>query len=74
MKIVQLDSSKYQLSIKCHICGEVNTFTVPVQGFDKYMLTDICIQDALPTVPAEQREMIMTTTCPKCWDAMFKGV
>lgn len=29
------------------------------------------IQDILPAMSLEQREMIITGTHPECWDAMF---
>lgn len=72
MKIEQLNSQEYQLTIRCCRCGELKTFTVPVKGFDNYMFNrHINIQDAMPGVSPENREMIISQICPKCWNEMF---
>jgi hypothetical protein len=31
------------------------------------------IQDAMPDVSRDMREMFISGTCPKCWDAMFNN-
>ena len=72
MKIEQLDSREYELTIKCCRCGELKKFTVPVKGFDNYMFNrHINIQDAMPEVSPENREMIISQICPKCWEQLF---
>lgn len=74
MKIKQLNSQIYELTKRCHCCGELVKFTVPVEEMDNYILNDVCIQDALKSVSSENREMLISGICPKCWDKMFKGV
>ena len=72
MKIERVNSQEYQLSIRCCRCGELKTFTVPVKGFDNYMFnTHICIQDAMPDVSPENREMMITGICSSCWKKLF---
>ena len=29
------------------------------------------IQEALPELSADQRELLISGTCPKCWDELF---
>lgn len=72
MKVEQLNSLEYKLTEKCCRCGELKEIIVPKKGFDNYMYNrHINIQDALPDVSPEDREMIISQICPKCWNEMF---
>lgn len=47
---------------------------VPAVGFEKYLSKNEKIQVALPNVPKEQREFILSGTSPEGWNRMFHGL
>jgi len=54
----------------CPICGEVFEFDVPADGYRAWQEGEL-IQNAMPNLAPEYREMLMSHICPFCWDAMF---
>lgn len=58
------------VAVPCHICQEIVELTVPVEGFIAWQRGDY-IQDAMPELSADDREMLISGTCPKCWDELF---
>ena len=59
-----------EFSVDCRICGESHT----VMADEK----DVChwqegslIQDAMPYLSADDRELLISGTCPDCWVEMF---
>lgn len=57
----------------CTMCGKVNTVRVPKAGFDKWR-TGALIQNVLPEVSKEDRELLISGTCPPCFDKLFRGI
>lgn len=59
----------------CMHCGRSGSIVLAddqVVGYRRWLAGDfVLIQDAVPTLPREQREQLMTGTHPACWDAMF---
>lgn len=65
------ERNKMMLLTKCRICStmvEVEGFTV--EGFQARK-AGAMIQDAFPEMSASHREMLISNTCPKCWDEMW---
>jgi len=54
----------------CRVCAEPREITVPAAGFMAWQRGEF-IQDAMPEVSAEDREQLISQTCPTCWDEMF---
>lgn len=54
----------------CPICGEVLEFDVPADGYRAWKAGEL-IQNAMPNLIPEYREMLISHICPVCWDAMF---
>jgi hypothetical protein len=54
----------------CRLCQQVTDLTVNVEGFVDWQAGKL-IQDALPELDADQRELLISGTCPTCWDEMF---
>ena len=52
----------------CHVPQEI--LNVPVQGLADWQGGEL-IQNALPELNADQRELLISGTCPTCWDEMF---
>ena len=59
------------LRIKCPVCGEVNTVTVSCEDFNAWQNGEL-IQIAFSYLSAEEREIIKTGICGKCWENMFE--
>ena len=58
----------------CPVCGTINYVTVAKADLAKYEADDgMLIQDAFPYLSADEREMLISGICPKCWDMMFSG-
>jgi len=62
---------------RCMVCGERSELTLPQQLANKvnrwrFGDRDVHIQNALPELSADEREMILSGTHPVCWDEMWK--
>ncbi len=54
----------------CPFCGEVWEVYVPAAGLKKWM-DGACIQNAMPDVPAETREFLLSGMCRDCQNKIF---
>lgn len=65
-----------EVKVKCTYCEEVNKFEIPDEDLLNFKMwtegKNILIQDAIPHVSPENRELLISGICPKCWDATFK--
>lgn len=57
------------IDTQCPICKEKDDITVLPSQHDKWV-NGTLIQDAFPTLNADQREQLMTGICPPCWEKM----
>ena len=58
------------VAVPCRLCQEVTDLTVNVEGFVNWQAGEL-IQKALPELSADQRELLISGTCDKCWNEMF---
>ena len=58
------------VAVPCRLCNEVADLTVNIEGFIAWQGGKL-IQEALPELDADQRELLISGTCPTCWDKMF---
>lgn len=54
----------------CPMCGKTTEIEVEEKGY-KLWKQGARIQDALGTLTADQREMLISGICPVCWDRMW---
>jgi hypothetical protein len=59
------------VAVPCRCCDQETDLTVNVNGFFDWMHRGELIQDALPELSADERELLISNTCPKCWNEMF---
>lgn len=59
-------------TVPCPGCGEQHEIKVPVLGLQLWRNGEAHIQDALPMLGPDEREMLMTGYCGPCWDRDFK--
>ena len=58
----------------CRVCGNRSVIEgVDALGFVEWQQLGRPIQEALPTLDADQRELLMTGTHAQCWETMFGG-
>ena len=58
------------VAVPCRLCQEVTDLTVNAEGFVNWQAGEY-IQDALPELSADMRELLISGTCPTCWEKMF---
>lgn len=58
------------IQITCSLCANTLTLSVPASGFARWQGGERIVQ-AMPTLPAEDRELLISHTCPDCWSKLF---
>jgi hypothetical protein len=66
----QMDNPIGTYPIACVHCGTSHLITAPAAGFIAWE-GGVLIQTALPELSADDRELLISHTCGKCWDKMF---
>jgi len=65
-----IDHSEMIVNVNCQNCHELHEITVSGHGFSCWQEGTL-IQDALPELSADDRELLISGTCGTCWDKMF---
>jgi hypothetical protein len=55
----------------CPFCDEPHSVEVNASGFQRWAINGEYIQNALPELSNDDRELLMTGTCSECWDRVF---
>ena len=81
--VVKLDSvglpreGKLEVTCRCPFCKQDHSFITKetdfMYGWHLYQQNGATIQDAWPDLSPDEREMVKTGICPKCWEAAFGG-
>ena len=58
------------IATTCCICNNSEKFTLTTELVDRWRDGE-CIQNVFPGMSGDDRERLMTGTCPACWDKMF---
>lgn len=62
----------YPVKVKCKFCGEYTTLYVNRDDWDLFNSPDRPhIQVIFPYLSAEERELLISGMCPKCWAKLF---
>lgn len=56
----------------CIRCGKLHAFEVPNEGYRRWLEGER-IQKALPMLTPDQREIMISGICGRCFDKMFGG-
>lgn len=57
---------------KCLVCGLSGNVVVPDAEYRAWQDGKL-IQDAIPSLPKELREQLISGTHPECWERMFSS-
>ena len=60
-----------ELVLTCRSCGEEHIVAVPMEAYRSWRQGHMMIQDALPMLSLDERELLMSGICGKCFDKMF---
>jgi hypothetical protein len=67
---VEMNEGIVTLEQECVMCGQLVVFDVDRTGYEKRLAGDL-IQRCFPTLDPKFREMLVSGTCPDCWEKMF---
>lgn len=59
-----------KIDVCCKWCEKSHELEVRKSGLNRWKNGEL-IQDVLPELSADERELLISGTCGKCWDAMF---
>ena len=63
-----------KLQVKCIMCNQMNYLMVTEDSIDEFFSPNRRhVQDIFPYLNPEERELLISHTCPKCWNNMFGG-
>lgn len=66
--MISIDST---IDITCRSCREVVPVSVSLEDYTRWQLGGGLIQNVMPYLSADDRELLISGTCSSCWDAMF---
>ena len=69
---VALVDGQAHIVVECHDCGKPQELTVPAENYLPWR-RGAYVQDALSMLNSDQRELLISGTCPTCWDNLFGG-
>jgi hypothetical protein len=67
------DQDKCLVTVMCYSCRKTETYNVSYKAFCSWEQGEL-IQKALPQLDVDQRELLISNTCGKCFDIMFKDM
>lgn len=59
------------VDIICPCCAGQTALRVPLEGYTEWLQGTILIQNALPTLTPDERELLISGTCEKCFNDLF---
>jgi hypothetical protein len=59
------------LDVACKFCDNIVTMRAIPEDIIEWRQGDELIQDALPYLEADEREILISGMCPKCWLRTF---
>jgi hypothetical protein len=59
------------IPVTCRGCGGQHEIAANFDGLLAWKNGELLIQDALPELSADERELLLSGTCGVCWDEWF---
>ena len=64
----------YPVFVQCRICENFKMLYVREEDWREYQKPNRgYIQDIFPYLTSEERELLLSHTCPDCWKRLFGG-
>lgn len=70
--ITVLNRQEISVITFCPLCKKEHQVIVDKHDWIAYKTKGKLCQDAFPYLSPCEREMLITGTCPECWDTLFK--
>jgi hypothetical protein len=68
----KFEDGTLEVMIMCVYCGEYTAIPVKLKDYKEFRSPNRrYVQDIFPYLDAGQREMLISNTCPKCWDDLY---
>lgn len=62
------------VKVKCIRCATDHSVFVPDEAYKRWATGKAHIQDALPMLTDDERELLLSDICPSCWNKIFGGI
>ena len=62
-----------EVDVVCPFCGKTTTIQVVGKDFYAWKFEGVLIQDAMPYLPANMRETLISGLCDECQEKMFSS-
>lgn len=66
----KMNYKEISVATRCPFCGHANFIEVNENDYLDWEDGELA-QNAFPYLSADEREMLISGICPKCWDGMF---
>lgn len=71
--VMSTDNKSLNITVRCRICRTEHPLVVNLDGYLSWKYEGQKIQNALPDLSPENRELLISEICPKCWTNLFEG-
>lgn len=65
-----MNPTMIEIEVRCPVCGKTEIVVAPFEGYTAWN-SGVPIQEALPCLSADERELLLSGICPTCWDKLF---
>ena len=69
---MKINNKEVTIVTVCPFCGHANEVEVNEEDYWEWQ-DGALAQDAFPYLSADEREMLISGICPKCWEKTFGG-
>ena len=66
-----MEKETVTIATRCGRCGDSYELVIPTHEWEAYIGGKL-IQDALPSLTAGERELLLSHTCDACWRNIFR--
>lgn len=63
-------TNKQPIAIQCHVCKKWVAVLLDKDDLASHRHEGVFVQNAFPYLDAGERELVLTGTCPDCWDRL----
>lgn len=68
---MKINRKEVTIITECPICHHANEVMVNEEDYFAWAFDDELVQNAFPYLSADEREMLVSGICPKCWAQTF---
>lgn len=70
--IEELKARTRAVVTRCPRCGDTQHVWVAPEDYIAWKEGEVLIQETMPYLTADERESLVSGSCARCWDIMFK--